>query len=68
MSEEKSIEVLKQKLSNPKLDIYTCFVMARRDLEAGNVEYALNRIRVDLDKLICEDRQFYTYLTDIWGL
>lgn len=59
------IEYLKQKLSDSKYDDYTVFVMARKELESGDLQLALNRIRVDLDKLICIDKELYNYISNL---
>ncbi len=61
-----SISYISKKLSDPKYNDYTCFVMARWDLDDGNIDYALNRIRVDLDKLISIDYEFYSFISAIF--
>lgn len=59
------IEKLQTALADPKFADYSCFVMAGRDLKAGNLDLALNRIRVDIDKLICIDYDLYEYVQDV---
>lgn len=53
---------LYKKLSEPKFDAYTCFIMARHELAVYNLDAALMRIRVDLDKLISLDKKLYDYI------
>lgn len=57
------IASLKIKLAETKFDDYTCFVMARRDLDENNLEAAISRIKVDIDKLICLDEKLYKYVS-----
>jgi hypothetical protein len=56
------VEQLQARLSDTMFNDYTCFVMARRDLAAFDLEGAVNRIRVDMDKLICLDDALYQYV------
>lgn len=56
------IESLQNKLAESKFDDYTCFVMARQDLAEGDLNGAIARIKVDLDKLICLDKKLYDYV------
>lgn len=58
------IPSLLEKLMELKFDDYTCFVMARKDLENGNLESAISRIKVDIDKLICLDNKLYKYISE----
>jgi hypothetical protein len=43
-------------------DDYTCFVMARQDLAKGYLADAVERILVDIDKLILLDKDLYDYV------
>jgi len=45
------LAVLTVELAREELQIYTAVVLARRDLEAGNADAAIARLRVDADKL-----------------
>lgn len=56
------IESLQNKLAETKFNDYTCFVMARQDLAEGDLNGAIARIKVDLDKLICLDKKLYDYM------
>ncbi len=49
------VEMLKTELQRADLRVYTVVVMAERDLDTGNVDGALARLRVDADKLRCYD-------------
>jgi len=49
------LALLKAELARDDLQIYTVVVMALRDLDAGRVDAALARLRVDADKLRCHD-------------
>ncbi|MEJ6002770.1 hypothetical protein [Paucibacter soli] len=51
------LDILKSELERDDLQIYSAAAMARRDIETGNVDAALARLRVDADKLRCYDTQ-----------
>jgi len=53
---------LQRELADPKFDDYTCFVMARKDLEKDDLAAAIERILVDIDKLISLDHDLYEYI------
>lgn len=61
-SDQEIIDSLQKKLAEPKFDDYTCFVMARSHLAINDLDGALQRIRVDMDKLICLDKKLYDYI------
>lgn len=42
---------LSLRLQNKELSIYSCVVLARRDMAAGNVKFAIHRLRSECDKL-----------------
>lgn len=48
-------EMLQAELQRPDLRAYTVVRLAASDLEAGDAETALARLRVDADKLRCYD-------------
>ena len=45
------VRTLRRELENEDLQVYTVVRLAQRDLEAGDVETAIARLRVDADKL-----------------
>jgi|JI10StandDraft_1071094.scaffolds.fasta_scaffold44191_1 hypothetical protein len=47
--------MVKREVAREDLRIYSVVVMAGLDLDAGKVESALARLRVDADKLRCYD-------------
>lgn len=53
---------IQRQLADPKFDDYTCFVMARKDLEKDDLAAAIERILVDIDKLISLDIDLYDYV------
>lgn len=53
---------LQRQLADPMFDDYTCFVMARQDLAKGHLAEAVERILVDIDKLILLDKDLYDYV------
>jgi hypothetical protein len=53
------IAALRQALADPELQVYTVVVMACQDLDTGNVEGALARLRTDADKLRTIDKDLY---------
>ena len=44
-------ETLRKELSRDDLSIYTVVRLARQDVEVGNFDAAISRLRVDADKL-----------------
>lgn len=53
---------LQRQLADPMFDDYTCFLMARKDLSEGDLAGAVERILVDMDKLITLDKDLYDYV------
>lgn len=56
------LKTLRQELSREDLQILTTVVLARRDVQRGEVEVALARLMVDADKLRCFDTQLMQFL------
>jgi hypothetical protein len=52
---------LKAKLTED-LEIYTVVVMAKLDLEKGNFESAIKRLKVDADKIRTHDMDLYNLI------
>lgn len=53
---------LQRQLADPIFDDYTCFVMARKDLAEDDLAGAVERMLVDIDKLITLDKDLYDYV------
>ncbi|MDR9839672.1 MULTISPECIES: hypothetical protein [Herbaspirillum] len=56
------IQNLKKMLAAPTFDDLTVVRMARRDLDTGDIDAALARLRVDADKIRMLDKQLYALL------
>lgn len=56
------IQNLKKILEAPAFDDLTVVRMARRDLDTGDINAALARLRVDADKIRMLDKQLYSLL------
>lgn len=56
------IQNLKKMLQAPAFDDLTVVRMARRDLDTGDINAALARLRVDADKIRMFDKQLYSLL------
>lgn len=56
------LKTLRQELSREDLQVLTTVVLARRDVQRGEVEVALARLMVDADKLRCFDTQLMQFL------
>jgi hypothetical protein len=56
------LKTLRQELGREDLQVLTSVVLARRDVQRGEVEVALARLMVDADKLRCFDTQLTQFL------
>ncbi len=56
------LKTLRQELGREDLQVLTSVVLARRDVQRGEVEVALARLMVDADKLRCFDTQLMQFL------
>jgi hypothetical protein len=46
------------------LNIYTVVVMARRDLDRGDFKSAINRLKIDADKIRIDNYELYEFIND----
>lgn len=56
------LKTLRQELSREDLQVLTTVVLAKRDVQRGEVEVVLARLTVDADKLRCFDTQLMQFL------
>lgn len=59
---EETIKQLQEMLKQEDIQIYTVVHMAVKDLEKGNIESAVSRLRIDADKIRMHSEPLYEYI------
>jgi hypothetical protein len=62
---QKDLAEITRRLGNPDIQCFSAVLMARRDLNAGNHEAAVCRLRIDADKIRPLDAELYRLVTMI---